>query len=384
MNNNEKADFWLQPGVQEVLQALMGLVEDDLFLANTSFLRPFSPSQRAALLEQHDLQKRAVKKFNDPRGLLFTKLGLEQCTREPLAKYKASKLNQFPLIADLCCGIGGDSMFLETESVGVDWQKAMVKLYGHNLGRKGKRTRVIQADVLTCPVKAQAALLDPARRMSGQKHWSNENLSPNLEVIKSIITRYGNVCLKLGPGAPFLEDVEGEMEYLGFGDECLELDIWTGDLGKAGQISAIDIKSGLSLSLPFCDIADTFGNVQEPGKYLYEPLKVIVRSHLFGVLACELGLWQIDSQIAYLSGNKLLHHPLLKSFKVLACMPFNLKRLKLEIKKLNLGPVDVKNRGVLINKAGIERELKITGQRPGIVFLTRVKNKKTAIVAERL
>ena len=44
--------------------------------------------------------------------MFFTRLGLEQATDAWVARYKATRFPAGQLLADLCCGIGGDLMAL--------------------------------------------------------------------------------------------------------------------------------------------------------------------------------------------------------------------------------------------------------------------------------
>src|SRR6185369_2875965 len=96
-------------------------------------------------------------------------------------------------------------------------------------------------------------------------------------------------------------------------DECLELVVSTGALGRPGLVRAVELPEGEAVEAWRSDLPDSFDRHGEPGAFLFEPVKAVVRAHLFGVLAERYGLWQIDPHIAYLSGNEPVASALLKT-----------------------------------------------------------------------
>ena len=381
-----KEDFLLRPNVLEELNALRGVEGDSLKLSKHSLLKGYLVQERTALVEQLKLREKALKKFSQGENFLFTKLGLEQSTRETLSKYKAKRLmGKGESVVDLCCGIGGDSFFLKQKVIGVDWDRATLKYYMHNLKALKKEAYGVLADVGTCNIRAEIALLDPARRKESarEKNWGTSNLSPSLECIEQIISHYGNVALKLGPGTMLPDSLlEHEIEFLGIKDECLELIVWTGELGRSGCVRGTEVVTGKSYSMDRLEIEGLYDSVESPGSYIYEPIKVMVRSHLFGLLAKENNLWQLDPRIAYLSGNQVIDSPLLKGYRVIEEIPLNLKALKKVIRKREIGILEIKKRGVSIVPEKLRQELKPVGEMSAVLILTRVNNKKVAFLTE--
>src|SRR5690349_17360759 len=84
----------------------------------TRLRRRFSPEQAAGLLEVATARLKATRqgKFSRASSLFFTRTGLEQSSGEGIAAHRAARfaLNLPPgsRIADLGCGIGGDSLAL--------------------------------------------------------------------------------------------------------------------------------------------------------------------------------------------------------------------------------------------------------------------------------
>src|SRR5947209_8078448 len=71
-------------------------------------------AERARLvLEQVALRRKGAGKFSLAGRMFFTSIGLEQATDEWVADYKAKRFAaRSMMLADLCCGIGGDLLAL--------------------------------------------------------------------------------------------------------------------------------------------------------------------------------------------------------------------------------------------------------------------------------
>ena len=104
--------------------------------------RQYEPAQVAAALEQAELRRRARAKFSDADRMLFTREGLEQASGERAARWRARRYGPWPLVADLCCGIGGDSGALSAEHavVAVDRNPLHARTPSHQPGELRKIT----------------------------------------------------------------------------------------------------------------------------------------------------------------------------------------------------------------------------------------------------
>ncbi|HLP42815.1 MAG TPA: hypothetical protein VK465_15000 [Fibrobacteria bacterium] len=385
MDSAAKLEFLRNPATLDLLAALGRDPREELALSGDARLKSLPAPRRIALLEQRKLRQKARGKCPEAMDMLFTPLGLEQLTHAALARHKAARLPPgLASLADICCGMGGDSMAVppQVKVVGVDSSRAALLAYRHNVSLKRAATAVL-GDAGRCPARAEAAYLDPARRPAGQgDHWDEDNLSPGWGVMESLVSRFGNMAIKLGPGstpATFLE--EHEWEYLGLEDECLELTIWTGALGRPGLVKATELPEGASVEAWRDDIADSFGRVEAPGAWLFEPVKAVVRAHLFGVLAARHGLWQIDPRIAYLSGNEPVKTPLLKAYKVIRELPFDLRAVRNFLRGEEVGRLEVKKRGVGIVPEEVRAGLKLAGPNEGTLIFTRVMERKAVFWA---
>src|SRR5690242_14992287 len=89
---------------------------DDVARAVTRLRRDGHPPDLvSAVVGQARLRTRARTKFGDLAArMLFTRAGLEQATRLPIAARHAARFRDagFTRVADLGCGIGGDALGL--------------------------------------------------------------------------------------------------------------------------------------------------------------------------------------------------------------------------------------------------------------------------------
>src|SRR3970282_1956180 len=102
----------LTPAGQAALAAAHALSprEDD-FLAHLQRLQTTIPTPLAkAALETAILRARAAPKFTRAARMYFTREALEQTTGEAIARYRAARYAGLGALADLGCGIGGDTL----------------------------------------------------------------------------------------------------------------------------------------------------------------------------------------------------------------------------------------------------------------------------------
>lgn len=386
-----KVAFLLMPASLELLRAICADPRDELALAGSPAMRGLPAPHRIALLEQRKLRLKAARKRPEALGMIFTSLGLEQITHAELAAYKATRLSAgADSIADLCCGLGGDSMYLpeRIRVCGVDQSRGTLMAYRHNLGtmRPARPAAAVEADVEAAPVKADAAILDPARRARGKSdRWQDQDMSPGWDVIERLIARYGSMAIKLGPGIAFPDFMNSyEWEYLGLRDECLECVVWTGSLGRPGLMRATELPGGNSVEARREDIPDSFPEPGAPAGFLYEPVKAVVRAHLFGVLAEKHRLRQIDPRIAWLTGDTLVRDPLLKAFQVECELPFETKAIREFLRKHEVGRLEIKKRGVNLVPEEFRASVKLAGPNEGTLIFTKAMDKKTVFWAKRV
>lgn len=400
MDDLRKVRYLQEPASLELLRALASEPKEDLALAQWGPMKSLPREERTVLLEQLALRKKAAAKFTRAPDMLFLPLSLEQATTEILARHKAKRFQQagFRRIADLCCGLGGDSFFLPASALvtGLDLSLPVLELYRFNRalysrtaadagsGPPAHSIPAVQADATRLPLKADAVLLDPARRRTSREgNWGEGSLSPSFPEMERILARHPHAALKLGPGTALPDFLlEYELEFLGLDDECLELVVWSGDLGRKGWVRATELPAGETVAAPREDLEASFTEGRAAGAFLFEPVKALVRSHLFGMLAQNLRLWQIDSRLAYLSGDAPVRHPLLKGYRVVETLPFKVKQIRAALRRRGIGILEIKKRGLDLSPEELRKELDLRGEGAGTLILTREKGRKTAFLCE--
>ena len=98
----------LSPRGQQLLAELRQQ-EDPAALRLATGLRARYPVDLVVdALAQHELRLLARAKFSRAMDMFFTRAGLEQASAEVIARYRSARYAEAGLVADLCCGIGGD------------------------------------------------------------------------------------------------------------------------------------------------------------------------------------------------------------------------------------------------------------------------------------
>ncbi|MHB8574912.1 MAG: methyltransferase domain-containing protein, partial [Dehalococcoidia bacterium] len=147
-------------------EAAEALTQADSFLQALTRLRRRHAAQLAtAALETVELRRRATRKFSRAEAMFFTRDGLEQSSGEAVARHTARRYAGFATVADLCCGIGGDTIALAgvTRVIAVDRDPIRLALARANCDAYGVAERVtfLQAEVGTDPMpEVEAAFCD--------------------------------------------------------------------------------------------------------------------------------------------------------------------------------------------------------------------------------
>src|SRR5574344_80335 len=164
-------------------------------------------------------------------------INLEQASSQLTAQYKASLLNESDVVADLCAGIGVDSIFfaLNVKKVlSFETATELCELDKHNfeiLGLKNITITCKDANEALATLKDVSVIyLDPSRR-DGNKNrvYQLKDCSPNvLEMFDDLFSCCPRVILKLSPMLE-LNEIEREVPFIkeihivSVKNECKEL-----------------------------------------------------------------------------------------------------------------------------------------------------------------
>lgn len=353
-----------------------------------------SPGLVAAVVGQARLRVRAAAKFGPfAERMLFTRAGLEQATRLPIAarhagRFRAAGMNG---VADLGCGIGGDALGLAGLGIrvhAVDADEVTAALAAYNLAPFGDGASVAHARAEDVDLTGMDAVwLDPARRTAGHaetRQVASGEWSPSLEWVFDLLRRVpGGV--KLGPGFDrtlIPEDVEAQ--WISADGSTIELVLWAGALAREGVRRAALVVRGddaweLTAPADSPDVED-----RELGAYVHEPDGAVIRARLIGEVARALDAGMLSSGIAYVTSDAALTSPFVSTFRVREQLPADTKKLAQALRVRGIGTLEIKKRGVDIDPAVLRRKLSLRGDESATLIMTRVGSKRLAVLADRV
>ena len=344
-----------------------------------------------------------------------------------------------PVVHDLCCGMGGDSFYLPNDflAIGVDLDENRLAMYRYNscvmrgVSPESSLAHTILGDVrevakendsknatLTRP-KADYFTIDPARRaIEGENQRDLRNLTPTFEEVIEISKHYKGGMAKIPPGYPICEIPRGtEILYIGSRTDCRECLVLFGELAQnPDHVRAVMVnKTGNEIAnWTFArDEKREARNESEQSQYdhnyelegrdrvyrtsssesdlplggiskfIAEPAPVLLRSHLFGVvaLAHDETTHLISPGIAYVTSEKPLPAPAFANYEILESSEISTGAVRAMLKSHDIGKLTLKLRGVKVDPDQEIKRLKPKGKNSATLFYTRHDGEKIAILA---
>jgi THUMP domain-like len=357
-----------------------GPLSPDEALALGTRLRAEHPAElAAAAIAQQELRARAAAKFSAAHAMWFTRDGLEQASAEPLARHRAARYAGFPVVADLCCGIGGDLCALAPgrEALAVDLDPVHLRMARENARVHGAgEVGAAMADVRHLRLgRSLAVFVDPARRAGGRRLPATESRPP-LAWCLGQGDRVAGVGIKAAPGLRLgLVPAGWEVELLADGRELKEAVLWSPSLATTTRRATVFPGSSTLVAAPGPPV-----RCGPPGAFLLDPNPAVTRAGLVEELARDLGAWKLDPRIAFLSADEPLRSPFGRLLRVDASLPWNLKRLRGVLRERGVGAVEVRKRGSAVDVADLTARLRLRGDAHAVVVLTRVADRPWALV----
>ncbi len=365
-------------------------VTDETALRLTDRLRArFAAPLVADGLTLQRLRDRAEAKFAHAQDMMVTRDGVEQASGEVAARHRAGRLATGGLVADLCCGIGGDLVALAAHGpvVGVDrdplhaWM-ALRNAAVHGVGDRAE-TRV--GDVRDADLaRAEAVFVDPARRTDRGRTRDGE---PPLDWCVGLVARVPRVAVKAAPGLDRATVPPGwEVEFVAVGTDLKEAVLWSPALAGAGTRAtvlparavtgdAVGPAGHTLLPAPGAPV-----EVRAPGEYLLDPNPAVTRAGLVEELARALGAWKIDERIAFLAADAPVGTPFARTLRVLDSAPWRERELSARLRALDVGAVDIRRRGLAGDVDVLRRRLRLSGARRATLVMTRVRDRPWALI----
>lgn len=387
----------LTPEGLRLLGSLPPVVSTDDVAREVTRLRAagHSPDLVSAVVGQARLRTRAVAKFGEfADSMLFTQAGLEQATRLPVAALHAGRFRDASAsrVVDLGCGIGGDSLAfagLGLDVLAVDADEVTAALAAFNLAPFGSAAEVQQARAEDVTLADDdAAWLDPARRTSG--HSETTRLSRSADYTPTLdwafaLAHTRPTGIKLGPGfdrGAIPHDAEAQ--WVSVDGSTLELALWFGALARPGvRRAAMIIRGGESHELT-APTDEPDEPVRALGAYVHEPDGAVIRARLVGTVARAQGAGMLSPGIAYSTGDAPAPSPFSTTFRVREELPFDTKSLTKALRERGIGILEIKKRGVDIDPAHFRKALKLRGSESATLILTRIGERRTALLVDRV
>jgi SAM-dependent methyltransferase len=375
------------------LAATLPPYDADAVLALTAQLRADGhPSDVvSSALTQSRLRARAVAKFGSTaHRLLLTADGLEQATRPVVAEHRVRRYAALPAsrVADLCCGIGGDTLAFAAAGIdvlAVDRDPLTCEIVTANAAALGlaKRVAVRCADVTGVdPVAAgcDAAFVDPARRTGRGRIFDPTGYSPPLSYVSELAATVPTAA-KVAPGLPHdsIPDA-AEAEWVSVDGDVVETTLWFGALRSDAARRATLLPDRHTL------VADPSQSPPEVGPirhWLYEPDGAVLRAGLVPEVAAIVDGSLLDASIAYVTSDRLLGTPFATAYEVRDVLPFSVKRLQAYVRQHRIGVLEVKKRGTAVTPEALRAQLRLDGLNSATIVMTRAAGDHVVLVVER-
>ena len=347
----------------------------------------------SAIITQTTLRRQAQRQLGSVADqLLFTSAGAQQCTRPVVAARRARLLvaQGVTSIRDLGCGIGVDSLACQRAGltvVPVEQDPATAQLAEANLG-----VPVTVADVTSAELpETDATFVDPARREGDRRILNPDHWAPPWRWVIDYATHHPRTVAKAAPGLPH-EAISPDCatEWISVSGQLVETCVWFPGLTDAlSRRSAVLLRPGDDPWQPttaqqLSSHADpTPAPVGHPNDWIVEPDPAIIRSHLIDVLATRIDAVGLSPGIAYLTMARPPVEVWGQLFRVLDEVPAGGKALKLELRRRNIGKVEVHTRGLGIDPARLRKSLGLSGKGPvHHLLLTRVAGSASGFLVE--
>ncbi|MFY1578598.1 THUMP-like domain-containing protein [Verrucosispora sp. WMMD703] len=343
----------------------------------------------AAALTQAELRRRAVGKFGPAAvGMFFTRPGLEQATRRVVADRRARRLRAAGVrtLADLGCGLGADALAAARAGIrvyAVEADPLTAALAEANVQAAGLADLVTVecGDATAFDVTGvEAVFCDPARRRAGtgRRIFDPNSYSPPWDFVTGLAERVPRTVVKVAPGIDHALIPPGaEAEWVSVDGDLVEAALWCGELAEVSRRATV--LTGESVHR-FAGSGTHEAPVGAVRRFVYDPDPAVVRAHLIAELAADLDATLADPTIAYLYADTARRTPYARCLEVTDVLPFSLKRLRALLRERRVGRVEILKRGSALEPERLRRDLRLVGDQPASLVLTRVATAPTVLV----
>lgn len=356
------------------LAEVAGFALTDL-VADVAAVRARFGDRAAVLIETVRLRRRAAAKFAglaEVSDWLLTDEALQQATTGAVARHRAARLTG-RVVHDATCSIGSELAALRGTAAGLlgsDLDEVRLAMARHNV----PDVALVRADALAPVSRDAVVLLDPARRSAGRRRFDPRAYTPPLDELAQIYRGRDSV-VKCAPGIDFAAvralGFHGEIEVTSAGGSVREACLWSASLSDPGvRRRASVLGDDLRPAEQITDAEDDDCGAGEPGRWIVDPDGAVVRAGLVRQYAARHGLWQLDPDIAYLTGDQLPAG--VRGFEILHRLPMREKVLRQALSAQDCGPLEILVRGVDVDPDALRRRLRPAGSLAMSLVITRL------------
>ena len=342
---------------------------DSSLVSDIASARKDYGDRTAVLVETVRLRRKAAAKFADASQWLFTDEALQQATAAPVAEHRARRLAG-ATVHDATCSIGTELAVLRDHAavvLGSDIDPVRVAMARHNLGPD---VMLCRADALRPITRGAVVIVDPARRTGARRRFDPRSYVPPLDALLEVLADR-EYAVKCAPGIDFAVLAQlgftGEIEVTSAGGSVREACLWSPGLAGGGvhrRATVLDTGEQITDADPHeCAVAPA-------GRWIFDPDGAVVRAGLVRHYAARHGLWQLDPDIAYLSGDALPYG--VRGFEVLDQVPFSERVLRQELSARDVGVLEILVRGVDVDPDTLRTRLRPRGTTALTIVITRL------------
>ncbi len=351
--------------------------------------RDFPADLCRAAVSLHESRLAARAKFGEQAAVMFfDSEALQMASGAPFATHRASRFVEGEPVADVTCGIGGDCLALARRGpvAACDLDPARVWMTQRNaeIAGVGGRIIVTRADARAPAARCPALFADPARRNeAGHRVHLGSDYSPALDQIVALRDRLTSLAVKVSPA---LEEARlppsvDEVEYVSWRSQCREAVLWFGAAARVRRRATV-IDGG---ALLWDETSPPRVEVGPPSAFLYDPDPAVVRSHLVGLLAHRLDATLVTEQVAYLTSATEKTTPFARCFRVLAQVPFGVRRLRQRLDGEGWRATEILRRRFPVDPPDLARDLRgagHVGDQAVSLLCTRVDDRPVVFICD--
>lgn len=331
------------------------------------------------------LREKYLPKLKISNQWILTEKNAQQASSYLVAKYHGTLFSKFSSVADLCCGIGMDLMFLSenkkcTYAVDLDPHILISAQYNMKMSSPDKYISFLNIKAEEFNEDVEAVFIDPDRRTNEKRNADPLEMSPSINSVELIIHQYQNIAVKLSPMIDYEKQTilsQHQLQFVSENNELKEILLCTGKLNDGIKRKCIILPENIC----FDDQRQLTDEISTICKYLIEPNVAIIKAHLVEHLAYEIKAKKIDQHLALLTSDDFIDTPMAKSYEVNDIFDFSVNMLNKYISANHIEILDIKTRGFSETVESFRKKLKLKkGTKQAVLFIIRFEKKHLFII----